>query len=90
GDKVSVATGIVSNISYNKASGSQDATATSTDTSASSSRVIKTDVFAPDEALGAVLVNLSGDVVGIRALSAGSANNLFLSANLVAKNLPKI
>ncbi|MDO8591013.1 MAG: serine protease [bacterium] len=90
GDKVSVATGIVSNISYNKASGSQDATATSTDTSASSSRVIKTDVFAPDEALGSVLVNLSGDVVGIRALSAGSANNLFLSANLVIKAMGKI
>ncbi|MBI2475963.1 MAG: trypsin-like peptidase domain-containing protein [Candidatus Taylorbacteria bacterium] len=89
GEKVSVATGIVSNLSQSEQKPvSQDGAATSTSKS-STGQIIKTDISAPAKALGAILVNLSGDVVGIRALTAGSADNLFLAASLVAKALGK-
>ncbi len=79
GEKTSVATGIVSNIAH-------PATDTSTDSTAvSGGSIITTDISVPGKALGGILVNLSGSVVGIRALTAGTDDNLFLPSTLVAK-----
>ncbi len=96
GEKISVATGIVSNLSGGVAA-PQGGAATSTDSVSSASapkvsngQTIKTDVSVPGKAFGGILVNLSGDVVGIRALSAGNADNLFLAANFVTKAMGKI
>jgi S1-C subfamily serine protease len=87
GEKVSVATGIVSNIS-NPAGATQDATATSTDSvSVTKLSVIKTDVPAPAKALGSILVNLSGDVVGIRAIVAGVSDTSFISSSIISSAL---
>lgn len=81
GEKISVATGIVSNISH-----TGNTTASSTDATAiSNSSIIKTDITVPGKALGGILVNLSGAVVGIRAVSAGYSDNLFVPASLVSK-----
>ncbi len=91
GEKVSVATGIVSNISQSEIPASADtATATASTTPASKNstgQIIKTDMSAPGKTLGGILVNLSGDVVGIRTLSAGNADNSFLTASAISKLL---
>lgn len=82
GEKVSVATGIVSNISG--AAASSDGTATSTSASDTlANQTIKTDVAIPGKTLGGVLVNLSGDVVGIRATIAGFSDTLFISSSII-------
>ena len=85
GEKVSVAVGIVSNISHAGIASSQDAVATSTDAvSASKPLIIKTDISAPGKTLGAILVNLSGDVVGIRAIIAGNSDTSFISSSIIS------
>lgn len=100
GDKVSVAVGIVSNLAAAQSAAApapadSAVSATSTDTTAANppasakNQIIKTDVSAPGKALGGILVNLSGDVVGVRLASAGNSDNLFLPAGLVAKAVAK-
>jgi hypothetical protein len=82
GEKISVATGIVSNISgLTNTEGMA-----STTESVIKSSVIKTDIIAPSKSIGSVLVNLSGDVVGMRNPKFGSNDNLFISATLIPRS----
>ncbi len=84
GEKVSVETGIVSNLSaFDGSAASETATSTPA-TSKGGHQIIKTDIRTVGKTHGAILVNLSGEVVGIRTTSAGSADNLFLPANFIS------
>lgn len=85
GEKVSVATGIVSNLSDKTMSD----TATSTVSSETKPQIIKTDIHAGVKISGTVIVTLSGDVVGMKTVSAGNADNLFLSSSAITKAISK-
>lgn len=91
GEKVYVATGIVSNLSDTPDTLVDSVTASSTNASAKAApRVITIDIHGVGKTLGAIIANLSGEVVGIRAISAGVADNLFLPASIIAKAVGKI
>ena len=77
GEKLSVATGIVSN--FSQASGSTAATSTE---SAKISQIIKTNIPHLSKTPGTILINLSGDVVGIQ-VGTTVGDGAFLPANLV-------
>lgn len=92
GEKVSVATGIVSNLSDMTSIFKTSETSTTTPDGGAgkaSHRLIKTDIYGVGKTLGAIIANLSGDVVGIRTVSAGVADNVFLPASLVTKLMVK-
>ena len=85
GDKISVATGIVSNLSV---LANSDSAASSTPNGVSKTiQVIKTDTDTVGKFPGSILVNLSGDVVGIHAGSVVSSDSAFLSANAIFQAL---
>ncbi|KKU67421.1 MAG: hypothetical protein UX89_C0015G0012 [Parcubacteria group bacterium GW2011_GWA2_47_16] len=86
GEKVSVATGIVSNLSDvpSASTSATDATSTPATSSRNSHRLIQTDINSVGKTFGSIIVNLSGDVVGIRTVSAGTATNVFLPASLIS------
>jgi hypothetical protein len=88
GEKISVATGIVSNLTENEAGGAAGL-ATSTPSVSTKPQIIKTDILSGDKILGSILINLSGDVVGINAASTGKASNLYLSSSAITKLLSK-
>src|SRR3989338_6714492 len=73
GEKISVATGIVSNLSPDgQATDSKENSKTGADTAGSApttviNKIITTNAPVPGKTLGGILVNLSGGVVGIRA-----------------------
>lgn len=96
GEKISVATGIVSNLeapaSASELQGASSSGSSDTNTASVSLglKIIKTDISAPAKSLGGILVNLSGEVVGIRLSSAGDADNLFLSANAITQAISKL
>ncbi|MES2087462.1 MAG: serine protease [Patescibacteria group bacterium] len=79
GEKIAVATGIVSNISYDGAVGT-----TTPSKQESKISTIKTDASVPNKALGGILVNLSGDVVGIHVTAAGTLDNVFLPSAVIS------
>ena len=86
GEKVFVATGIVSNLSDTPIASTATTGATSTPNSASaqnSHRLILTDISSVGKTLGSIIANLSGDVVGIRTTSSGDAHNVFLPVSLI-------
>jgi hypothetical protein len=91
GEKISVDTGIVSSLSGNAAPSAADGAASATSTTAINAkpRIIKTNILSDGKILGSILVNLSGDVVGIKTVSAGSADNPYLSASAITKMLSK-
>lgn len=76
GEKVSVATGIVSSLYPS------GATSVASSTSVT---LIQTDIRGGEKNPGAILVNLSGDVVGIRTTSSGVSANIFLPAGAIGK-----
>ncbi len=90
GEKVSVATGIVSNLSdMSGSSAATNATSTPNSSNKDNARLIQTDIHSVGKTLGAIIANLSGDVVGIRTRSAGSADNIFLPVSLITNSITK-
>ncbi|MSU55265.1 MAG: serine protease [Candidatus Taylorbacteria bacterium] len=92
GEKVSVATGIVSNLSEKLGDTSVSSTATSTAdiVALKNSQIIKTDIHTIGKTLGSILVNLSSDVVGIRAISAGEGDNFYIPSGAIVAALAKV
>ena len=90
GEYVSVATGIVSNISQKSEDSGSIGLATSTAISAkNSTQIIKTDIRNAGKIVGSILVNLSGEVVGIH-LSSIEADNAFLSVAVISNAIAKV
>ncbi|MCR4311359.1 MAG: serine protease [Candidatus Taylorbacteria bacterium] len=87
GDRLTVATGIISNLSQKKTSGEVVSTTTPAQTPL---QIVTTDIRGVGKSTGSILVNLSGEVIGIRLLSAGGADNAFLSANAIGSLLSKM
>lgn len=91
GEHVSIATGIISNLSDKKVSGDAASQATSTD--AVSGKVIgkitTTDLRNIGKTFGSIIVNLSGDVVGIKSSATGYGENVYIPANMVFEIIPK-
>lgn len=85
GEKVSVATGIVSNLSEIGGTTAVVSAATGTAGTAekSAEQIIQTDIQTIGKTPGAILVNLSGDVVGIRTMVAGNSNSSFISSAII-------
>ena len=93
GEKISVATGIVSNLSdmTDVSVSSADATSTSdTIVKKNKPKLIQTNVHDIGKTAGSIIANLSGEVVGIRASAAGEADNFFLPASLITGAISKL
>jgi len=90
GEKISVATGIVSNLSGSATTDTLgSATSTTSTPSEVKPKIIKTDILSSGKTLGNIIVNLSGDVVGIRTASSGNTDNLYMPASLISQALSK-
>ncbi|MDO8482199.1 MAG: serine protease [bacterium] len=92
GEKVSVATGIVANLSDMPDTSTATTEATSTPnipSTKSSHRLIQTDISSVGKTFGSIIANLSGDVVGMRTVSAGTSASVFLPASLISTAIAK-
>lgn len=93
GEHVSVATGIISNLSDKKlgVAGMGDiATSTVSSIVKVGNQIITTDIHGIGKSVGSILVSLSGDVVGIRILAVGSGDNVYLGASAITEQIAKI
>ncbi len=92
GEHVSVATGIISNLADKKVVGEVAPQATSTDAVAEKvvGKITTTDLRSIGKTSGSIIVNLSGDVVGVKTSATGYGDNAYISANLVSEIIPKV
>jgi S1-C subfamily serine protease len=88
-DSNSVSTGIISNLIEKTVQKPADS-ATTTPQTIKELVAIKTDIRSTDLVSGSILLNLSGEVVGMNAGSLASSRNIFLSIRKVFEALSKI